>query len=69
MTPQGELLLQDATGYALRVFAGVSKALCYTDDTSSDYYMNHVLGNVLDAEIRKMFEAFPEDWEEEIFTL
>lgn len=67
MTPEEELHLRDTIGDALRVVAGVSKALGYIDETSSDYHMHHVLADTLDVEVRKSLEAFPESWEEGLF--
>lgn len=67
MTDAEALKLQDMIGSALRVFAGVEQSLGYVDESSTDYHMCHMFGDVMRAEILKVMEAFPESWAEEVF--
>lgn len=61
------LLLEDAISDALHTFAGVREALGHVRDESNDYDMCQMLGNVMDAEIQKVFEAIPKAWDLEPF--
>lgn len=56
------LLLEDAVSDALHTFAGVREALGHVGDESNDYDMCQMLGNVMDAEIQKVFSALPKAW-------
>lgn len=62
------LNLQDTLADALHVFAGVKQALGHVTDVSNDYDMCQMLSTVMDTEIKKVFLAVPESWEQFVFV-
>lgn len=65
MNSESELTLCDAVEDAMGTFEGVSQALRYVSEASTDYEMAHMLSNSIDVELRRLNEAIPESWRED----
>lgn len=61
------LVFQDTLTDALHTFAGVKQSLGHVSDVSNDYDLCQMLSNVMDAEIKKIFKALPESWDQVAF--
>lgn len=65
MDAECELALRDAIGDAFMTFQGVSQALGYVSDVSTDHDMAQMLSNTIEAELGRLRKALPESWSED----
>lgn len=62
MTDTELLTFTDQLRNSLASISGVSQALSYVGDESTDYCMNQMLSDVLKSQIDQVVAACPEEW-------